>query len=72
MLMQWQDRYEYNTKGLHSLVNQPWKILKIKEVSSDQAAEIATDFAELVLGKDEAKRIAEKINAFVKKQEDGV
>lgn len=72
MLMQWQDRYEYNTKGLHSLANQPWKILKIKGVSSDQAAEIATDFAELILGKDEAKRIAEKINAFVKKQEEGV
>ena len=34
---------------------------------TDQAAEIATDFAELILGKDEAKRIAEKINAFVKR-----
>lgn len=46
-----------------------WKISKIKGVSSDQAAEIATDFAELILGKDEAKRITEKINAFVKRQE---
>ncbi len=49
-----------------------WKISKVKGVSSDQAAELATEFAELILGKDEAKRISEKIDEFVKKQKDGV
>jgi hypothetical protein len=46
-----------------------WKISRVKGVSSDQAADIATDFAELILGKDEAERISEKINEFIKKQE---
>ncbi|UJS16215.1 MAG: hypothetical protein L3J17_09830 [Candidatus Jettenia sp.] len=49
-----------------------WKISKVKGVSSDQAAEIATDFAELILGKDEAKTIREKINEFTRKREGGI
>ncbi len=49
-----------------------WKISKVKGISSDQAAEIATDFAELILGKDEAKRISKEINEFMKKQEKDV
>lgn len=49
-----------------------WKISRVKGVSSDQAAEIATDFAELILGKDEAKRIGQKIDEFVKRQGKGV
>ena len=34
--------------------------------------ELATDFAELILGKDEAKRISKEISEFAKKQEKGV
>lgn len=49
-----------------------WKISRVKGISSDQAAEIATDFAELILGKDEAKRISKKIDEFMKKQDKGV
>ena len=49
-----------------------WKISMVKGISSDQAAEIATDFAELILGKDEAKRISREISEFAKKQEKGV
>lgn len=49
-----------------------WKISRIKGISSDQAAGIATDFAELVLGKEEAKRIRKKIDEFMKKQDKGV
>jgi len=49
-----------------------WKISRVKGVSSDQAAEIATDFAELLLGKEEAKRISKKIDEFMKKQDKGV
>ncbi|MGQ3683416.1 MAG: hypothetical protein ACUBOA_00065 [Candidatus Loosdrechtia sp.] len=48
-----------------------WKISRVKGVSSDQAADIATDFAELILGRDEAEEINEKINAFIKRQEKG-
>lgn len=46
-----------------------WKISKVKGISSDQAAEIATDFANLILGKDEAKRISKEIHEFIKRQE---
>jgi hypothetical protein len=49
-----------------------WKISRIKGISSDQAAELATDFAELILGKDEAKRIGREIREFTNKQEKGV
>lgn len=49
-----------------------WKISRVKGVSSDQAAEIATDFAEIILGKDEAKRISQKIDEFMKKLDKGV
>ena len=49
-----------------------WKISRIKGISSEQAARIATDFAELVLGKEEAKRIRKKIDEFMKKQDKGV
>jgi hypothetical protein len=49
-----------------------WKISRVKGISSDQAAEIATDFAELILGKDEAKRLSKEINEFMKKQENDV
>ncbi|HHT9108895.1 MAG TPA: hypothetical protein ACFYD9_09630 [Candidatus Wunengus sp. YC64] len=49
-----------------------WKISEVKGISSDQAAELATDFAERILGKDEAKRISREISEFAKKQEKGV
>ena len=49
-----------------------WKISRIKGISSDQAAELATDFAELILGKDEARRISREISEFTNKQEKGV
>ena len=49
-----------------------WKILRVKGISSDQAAELATDFAERILGKAEAKRISREISEFAKKQEKGV
>jgi len=49
-----------------------WKISRVKGISSDQAAELATDFAERILGKDEAKRISKEISEFAKKQEKGV
>lgn len=49
-----------------------WKISRVKGISSDQAAELAMDFAELILGKDEAKRISREISEFAKKQEKGV
>ena len=49
-----------------------WKISRVKGISSDQAAEIATDFAERILGKDEAKRLSREISEFAKKQEKGV
>ena len=49
-----------------------WKISRVKGISSDQAAELATDFAELILGRDEAKRISKEISEFAKKQEKGV
>ncbi|MDO8140320.1 MAG: hypothetical protein Q6358_02375, partial [Candidatus Brocadiales bacterium] len=49
-----------------------WKISRIKGISSDQAAELATDFAELILGKDEARRISKKISEFTNRQEKGV
>ena len=49
-----------------------WKISRVKGISSDQAAELATDFAERILGKDEAKRISREISEFAKKQEKGV
>ena len=49
-----------------------WKISRVKGISSDQAAELATDFAERILGKDEAKRISREISEFAKKLEKGV
>ncbi len=49
-----------------------WKISRVKGISSDQAAALATDFAERILGKDEAKRISREISEFAKKQEKGV
>ena len=49
-----------------------WKISRIKGISSDQAAELATDFAELILGKDEARRISKEISEFTNRQEKGV
>ncbi|MDO8141115.1 MAG: hypothetical protein Q6358_06405 [Candidatus Brocadiales bacterium] len=48
-----------------------WKISKVSGVSSGQAAEIAADFAELILGKDEAERISKKISESGKKLEEG-
>lgn len=49
-----------------------WKISMVQGISSDQAAELATDFAERILGKDEAERISKEISEFAKKQEKGV
>ncbi|KKO18669.1 MAG: hypothetical protein DCC43_02095 [Candidatus Brocadia sp.] len=48
-----------------------WKISKVKGVSSDQAADIAADFATLILGKDEAERMKKKIDDFMQQQEKG-
>lgn len=48
-----------------------WKISRVKGVSSDQAADIASDFAGLILGKDEAEEIKKKIDEFMKAQEKG-
>ena len=48
-----------------------WKISKVSGVSSGQAAEIASDFAKLILGEDAAKVISKKIAEFAKKQEVG-
>lgn len=52
--------------------NDVWKISNVSGVSSGQVAEIATCFAELILGKEEAKRINKKISEYAKKLEEGV
>lgn len=46
-----------------------WRISKVKGISSDQAADIATNFAELILGKDEAEEIKKKIDVFIRIQD---
>lgn len=49
-----------------------WKISRVRGVSAGQAAEIVTDLAEQILGKDEAERLAQKIKAFGQKRAQGV
>ncbi|HHT9119766.1 MAG TPA: hypothetical protein ACFYD3_04370 [Candidatus Hypogeohydataceae bacterium YC41] len=48
-----------------------WKISKVRGVSAGQAAEIATDLAEQILGKDEAERLAQKIKEFGQRRPEG-
>lgn len=48
-----------------------WKISRVKGISSDQAADIAADFATLLLGKDEAERMKKRIDEFMQGQEKG-
>lgn len=49
-----------------------WKISRVRGVSAGQAAEIATDLAEQILGKDEAERLAQKIKEFGQRRAEGV
>lgn len=46
-------------------------ISEVSGVSSDQAAEIATGFAELILSMDEAQRISKKTDEFMKNRGKG-
>ncbi|HHT9118396.1 MAG TPA: hypothetical protein ACFYD1_07180 [Candidatus Hypogeohydataceae bacterium YC38] len=48
-----------------------WKISMVRGVSAGQAAEIATDLAEQILGKDEAERLAQKIKEFGQRRAEG-
>ena len=41
-----------------------WKIAMMRGVTADQAAEIATDLAEQILGKEEAEKLSKKIKEF--------
>lgn len=44
-----------------------WKISMMRGVTADQAAEIATDLAEQILGKEEAEKLTRKIKEFSRK-----
>lgn len=48
-----------------------WRISRMRGVSAGQAAEIATDLAEQILGKDEAERLAQKIKEFERRRAEG-
>lgn len=50
--------------------NGEWKIFHVRGVSSRQAADIATSFAVLLLGEEEAQLISEKIDAFMREREE--
>ena len=49
-----------------------WKISRVRGVSADQAAKIATDLAEQILGKDEAEMLSQKIKDFEKRRAVGL
>lgn len=49
-----------------------WKISMVRGVSAGQAAEIATDLAEQILGKDEAEKLSKKIKDFGRRSAKGV
>ena len=49
-----------------------WKISMMRGVTADQAAEIASDLAEQILGKEEAEKLSKKINEFRFKPAEGV
>ncbi len=49
-----------------------WKISMMRGVTADQAAEIASDLAEQILGKEEAEKLSKKINEFRFKPSEGV
>ncbi|MGR3309811.1 MAG: hypothetical protein ACUZ77_03465 [Candidatus Brocadiales bacterium] len=49
-----------------------WKIARVRGVSADQAAKIATDLAEQILGKDEAEILSQKIKDFEKRRTVGL
>ncbi len=49
-----------------------WKISLVRGVSAGQAAEIATDLAEQILGKDEAEKLSKKIKDFGRRSAKGI
>ncbi len=49
-----------------------WKISMMRGVTADQAAEIASDLAEQILGKEEAEKLSKKIKEFRFKPAEGV
>ena len=49
-----------------------WKISIMRGVTADQAAEIASDLAEQILGKEEAEKLSKKIKEFRFKPTEGV
>ncbi len=49
-----------------------WKISIMRGVTADQAAEIASDLAEQILGKEEAEKLSKKIKEFRFKPAEGV
>ncbi len=49
-----------------------WKISMMRGVTADQAAEIASDLAEQILGKEEAEKLSKKIKEFRYKPTEGV
>jgi hypothetical protein len=49
-----------------------WKISMMRGVTADQAAEIASDLAEQILGKEEAEKLSKKIKEFRYKPAEGV
>ena len=49
-----------------------WKISMMRGVTADQAAEIASDLAEQILGKEEAEKLSRKIKEFRYKPTEGV
>ena len=49
-----------------------WKISMMRGVTADQAAEIASDLAEQILGKEEAEKLSKKIKEFRFKPTEGV
>jgi hypothetical protein len=49
-----------------------WKISMMRGVTADQAAEIASDLAEQILGKEEAEKLSNKIKEFRYKPAEGV
>ena len=61
-------------EGLFELIAEGnlWKISMMKGVTADQAAEIASNLAEQILGKEEAEKLSRKIKEFRFKSPEGV
>lgn len=51
--------------------NRQWRITCVRGVSAGQAAELATELAEKILGKEDAAKLAQKIEDFQKGRERG-